>query len=117
MRRRPAFIPALEALELRCVPTGYTVINTANAGAGSLRQAILDANGHAGMDSIQFSIGTGAKVLTPTAALPAVTDPVVLDATTQPGYAGVPIIELTGGSAGAGVTGLTVTAGGSTVAG
>ena len=34
----------------------YTVVNTEDAGAGSLRQAILDANSHAGPDIIMFSI-------------------------------------------------------------
>ena len=34
----------------------YTVTNTANSGAGSLRQAILDANGHSGADDIVFNI-------------------------------------------------------------
>ena len=104
-------------LESRCVPSVYTVTTTANSGAGSFRQAILDANGNAGLDTIRFSINTGAKVITPAAGLPAITDPVQIDATTQPGYVGVPLIKLTGGSAGAGTSGLTVTAGGSTVAG
>src|SRR5690242_14436583 len=108
---RRQFRLLLEGLESRCVPTVYTVTTTANSGTGSLRQAILDANGNAGLDTIQFSIGNGAQVITPTAGLPAITDLVLLDATTQPGYAGVPLIELTGGSAGAGTSGLTVTAG------
>jgi Domain of unknown function (DUF4347)/NPCBM/NEW2 domain/Bacterial Ig domain/Cadherin-like/Putative Ig domain/Cadherin domain len=34
----------------------YAVTNTNNSGAGSLRQAIIDANGNAGADSIAFSI-------------------------------------------------------------
>ncbi len=110
--------PRLEVLEERCVPSIYTVTNTADSGAGSLRQAILNANGNPGTDTIQFDIpGSGNQVIRPASALPAITDPVIIDATTQPGYADVPIIELTGGSAGAGVTGLTITAGGSTVKG
>src|ERR1700722_17813808 len=96
----------VEALEQRCMPSVYTVSSTANSGAGSLRQAILNANSNPGTDTIQFSIGTGQQLITPTSALPTITDPVVLDATTQPGYAGVPLIELTGGSAGSNVTGL-----------
>ena len=50
-------------LESRCVPSVYTVTTTANSGAGSFRQAILDANGNAGLDTIRFSINTG-KALT-----------------------------------------------------
>ncbi|MDT3778358.1 DUF4347 domain-containing protein [Nitrospira sp. MA-1] len=34
----------------------YTVTNTNNSGAGSLRQAILDANGNPGTDTISFNI-------------------------------------------------------------
>ena len=38
------------------VGTVFTVTNTNNSGAGSLRQAILDANGRAGADTIWFNI-------------------------------------------------------------
>ena len=42
--RGPHFEPHLEALECRAVPSTFTVANLADSGAGSLRQAILDAN-------------------------------------------------------------------------
>jgi len=43
----------------------YTVTNTDDAGAGSLRQAILDANANAGADDIVFDSGvTGTITLT-----------------------------------------------------
>lgn len=43
----------------------FEVINTNDAGAGSLRQAILDANGTAGPDTITFGTGaTGTVTLT-----------------------------------------------------
>src|SRR5262245_48547828 len=42
----------LEALESREVPATFTVINTMDAGPGSLRQAIISANGTAGTDDI-----------------------------------------------------------------
>ena len=38
----------LQALEERTVPTVYTPVNLSDAGAGSLRQAIIDANADAG---------------------------------------------------------------------
>src|SRR5262249_9461686 len=41
--------------------------------------------------------------------LPTITDSVVLDATSQPGYAGAPLIELDGSGAGANANGLTIT--------
>jgi len=43
----------------------------------------------------------GLQKIRPTSALPAITVPVVIDGTTQPGYAGPPLIVLNGGSAGA----------------
>ena len=49
--------------------------------------------------------------------LPAITSPAVIDATTQPGYAGSPIVTLNGSAAGLGTNGLTVSAGNSTVRG
>ena len=51
------------------------------------------------------------------AALPAITDPVVIDGTTQPGYAGTPLIELNGASAGSTSDGLRLSAGNSTILG
>ena len=35
----------------------FTVTNTGDSGAGSLRQAILDANAHAGADVVRFATG------------------------------------------------------------
>src|SRR6185295_985574 len=60
---------------------------------------------------------SGVRTITPLSALPTITDPVVIDGSTQPGFAGVPIIELNGTSAGSGVNGLLITAGNSTVRG
>ncbi len=112
------FRPVLESLEDRCLPTTFLVTNTGDNGAGSLRQAILDANATAGTDTIAFSIaGAGAHTIQPTSSLPTITDPAVIDATTQPGYAGTPIVEIDGSMAGAGVNGLVITAGSSTIRG
>jgi len=66
----------------------YTVINTNDSGAGSLRQGILDANGNAGSDTIAFNIaGGGIHTITPATALPTITDPLLIDGYTQPGSA------------------------------
>ena len=46
-KRCPTRRLVLEALEDRCLPSTFTVLNTNDASAGSLRQAILDANAHA----------------------------------------------------------------------
>ncbi|MDQ3930272.1 MAG: S-layer homology domain-containing protein [Chloroflexota bacterium] len=96
----------------------YVVTNTNNSGQGSLRQAIFDANANPGHDTISFNIpGEGVQVIMPAAPLPPITDPVTLDGTTQPGYAGTPIIQLNGSAAGAVQGGLVVSAGSSTIRG
>jgi hypothetical protein len=96
----------------------FVVTNTNNSGLGSLRQAILNANDATGVDNITFNIpGAGPHTITLASALPTVSDPVVIDATTQPGFAGSPRIVLDGTSAGAGVNGLTITGGLSAVRG
>jgi len=64
----------------------YTVTSTADSGAGSLRQAILDANANPGADTIAFAIvGTGPHTIAPTSALPIVTGSVTIDGYTQSG--------------------------------
>jgi parallel beta-helix repeat protein len=78
----------------------------ANKGADgevSLAEAIFAANGDATLDTITFNIGGGGPfTITPDlGGLPAIVNPVVIDATTQPGWSGVPIIELDGSAAGA----------------
>ncbi len=88
-----------------------------NAAHCSLREAIFAANGAPGADTIRFVIGAGQKTIQPASALPTITDPVVIDGTTQPGFAGTPIIELDGSIAGSGANGLRISGGGSTVTG
>src|SRR4030095_5339891 len=63
--------------------------------------------------------GPGVKTITVATALPEITDQVVIDATTQPGYAGSPLIELNGfGLGGSGNDqALVISAGGSTIRG
>src|SRR4051794_6772911 len=74
----------------------YTVTNTNDSGAGSLRQAILDANASASASTINFSIGSGPQIITPHTVLPFITVPTRIDALTQPGYSGRPLIALDG---------------------
>ena len=64
----------------------YTVTSTGDNGAGTLRQAILDANAHPGSDDIHFAI-TGSEVHTiaPASPLPAMTGPGTIDGYTQTG--------------------------------
>jgi Right handed beta helix region len=53
---------ALEPLEDRTVPTTFTVINLNDGGAGSLRQAITDANADAVPDTITFAPGLSGTI-------------------------------------------------------
>ena len=96
----------------------FVVTNVNDHGTGSLRDAITNANATPGLDNVVFNIpGPGVKVISLTTVLPAITDAVVIDATTQPGYAGTPLIELDGSGAGFNASGLTITGGGTTIRG
>jgi choice-of-anchor C domain-containing protein len=122
-----------------------TVSHTGDSGAGSLRQVMTNANTlgddaslavagrTAGIEHVVFMVGNGSAApglrssinffaggvatIKPGSALPRVTSPLVIDAQTQPGWSSPPVLELQGGSAGAGVSGLVLGAGGSTVRG
>jgi hypothetical protein len=118
------------------------VTTTADSGPGSLRDAITQINldtthtlyaspSNPSVDEIDFNItaasdtgggfhaGTGVATITPQSGLPAITNAVTIDGSTQPGYSGTPLIELNGMNAGAGgnVFGLDITAGNCTVRG
>ncbi|HEY9171011.1 MAG TPA: Calx-beta domain-containing protein, partial [Verrucomicrobiae bacterium] len=86
----------------------FSVVTTNDSGPGSLRQAILDANAAAGADMIVFAVTNAARTILPASALPAVTDPVTIDGATQPGFAGVPLVELAGTSASTATDGLQI---------
>ena len=121
--------PDMGAFEYQSVVESLVVTTAADENDGtsdphfgtgtSLREAIAYANSHAGADTITFAIsGAGLHTIRPTSALPALSGSTIIDGTTQPGFAvGVPVIELDGSLAGAGVSGLTVYAGSSTVKG
>lgn len=72
----------------KAIAATYTVTNTNDSGAGSLRQAIIDANASVGVDdTIEFAIGSGQQSIAPTTPLPFITDTLTIDGTTQPGGA------------------------------
>ena len=66
----------LLGLEERVVPATFTVVNNSDTGAGSLRQAIIDANATVANDIIDFNFATGTSPFTITlaAALPNILD-------------------------------------------
>lgn len=125
--RKTSLRLAIEPLEdRRLLAALFTVLNTNDSGAGSLRQAIIDANFAAGADAIEFNIpGSGVQTISPISALPIITGPVTIDGYTQPGASpntlaqgndAVLLVELSGASAGAS-DGLRLAAGSSTVLG
>jgi hypothetical protein len=119
-----SYRPQLECLEARqlLAQMTYWVTNTDDAGAGSFRQAILDANKHtndpAGRDIIRFKIGKPGegkertiKLMT---ALDPITDPVIINGTPPQGYE-KQVIVLDGGNIKAGASGLIIVSGKTTV--
>ncbi len=134
----------IRAVTLLAVAIGLTFGATALAGGGgstyvvnkvddvddgtcdsvhcSLREAINAANASAGTDTIEFDIDDPSDTIAPytiypLSALPTVIDPAVIDGKSQPGYSGTPLIEISGGLAGDGVNGLTLSAADSAVLG
>src|SRR5579863_1311464 len=55
--KRWSYRPSFQDLEIRWLPSTFSVTNTNDSGAGSLRQAITDSNGTAGLNTIDFNIG------------------------------------------------------------
>ncbi len=109
-------------MERRQLLSTFVVTDTNDdANPNSLRWAIIQANasGAASGAAIDFDIAdSGAVAIHLTAPLPAIDVPVVIDGTTEPGYLGSPLVEIDGsGLTGAGIDGLSLTAGGSTVRG
>ena len=95
VRRR---VPLAAQIPLVVTSGRFEVTTTADGGPGSLRQAILDSNNAPdGTNTIDFDIpGTGVRTIAPASPLPAITTPVVIDGTSQPGYAGSPLIAILG---------------------
>src|SRR5262245_56085144 len=59
---RNRFLPNLEALGERIVPSTFQVTTLADGGAGSLRAAVAGANAHAGADAIVFDDGLAGTI-------------------------------------------------------
>ena len=91
MKRLPRDLRVLLARRGPRRPRTFTVTNTNDSGAGSLRQAILDANANPGFDTIAFNVsgagcdGSGVCTIAPQSSLDAITDPAIIDGYTQPG--------------------------------
>ena len=100
--------------------SSFSVTSTADsADAHTLRWAILGADAAAGPSSITFDIpGGGVQVIKLAQPLPAITNSVVIDGTSQPAYSNSPLIQIDGSRlVGPGSSGLVFSAGSSTVEG
>lgn len=122
--------PVIEILEDRCLLTTYTVnsLLDTNAGignTGTLRFVLNQANANhtgtaASPDIIQFATGGGTiDVDSANGGAPtlAANEVAVIDATTETGYTGTPLVTLDGTNAGLSANGLTISGGSSTVKG
>ena len=100
------------------LPIGFFQVTTvADTGPGSLRQAIEDADAMTGLGTIEFAIpGDGVQTIAPASPLPSITAAVLIDGFSQQGYAGSPLIELSGVQAGD-ADGLTIIGSGDTIRG
>src|SRR4051794_8796697 len=75
--QRRRFRPSLEVLEDRTVPSTFIVKNLGDAGAGSLRQAVLDANANGVLDTVVFKPGLEGTVFLTTGQI-TITEPLAL---------------------------------------
>ena len=65
----------------------------------SLREAMNAANSQAGFQAITFAIpGSGQQTINVDAPLPPITEALTIDGTSQPGYAGTPLVVVDGPS-------------------
>lgn len=70
----------LESLEDRSLLATFTVLNTADAGAGSFRDALTQANATVAADTIVFAAGVQGGTINLSSALPIITRAVTIDA-------------------------------------
>ena len=112
--RRKCRVDLLETRELLSTVFNVTSESDTPAGTadevGTLRYAIDQANALAPNTpvTIDFAIGTGQQTISLLQPLPTLANPITIDGTTQPGYAGKPLIQVDGSQAGAGAIGFSL---------
>lgn len=90
--RRGRWRPGFEPLEDRQLLTTYTVTSLDDAGFGTLRQVLTAADLAPGADTIDFQVAGTIRLTS--GPLPAVADPVTIDGSTAPGFAGTPVVAI-----------------------
>jgi CSLREA domain-containing protein len=96
-----------------------STVAPADASTCTLRAALEEADANSSTDTIriEFKLPAGSTTITPGSLLPFITRPVIIDGTTQTGFMGTPLVELSGSSAGSNAVGLRVQAGSTTIRG
>jgi hypothetical protein len=78
--------PLIDNVSVHRLYRPYFVTNTNDSGLGSLRQAIVSANGNSDQNAILFDVpGDGPHVIAPESPLPQITHPVWMDGFSQAG--------------------------------
>ena len=117
-RLATAILPAVLAPPPPAPAATFTVTSASDSGTGALRTAMNLANASPGLDTIEFNLpGPGPHGIQPLAELSTIAGPVILDGTTQPGYADSPVIVLDGIRLTYNTALLRITAGGTTLRG
>jgi len=84
--RRLALAGLALAATLPAAAATFSVTTAADTGAGSMRQAILDANANPGADTIHFAIpGSGVQTIALGSSLPTISEALIIDGYSQPG--------------------------------
>lgn len=115
MQKRVYTIFILAALllssSIKAINGVQTVTNTNDSGAGSLRQAILNANSdpYTPHDIVFAISGSAPFVISPATALPAITSSgTLIDGTSQSGFSGTPLVVIDGSLSAGAYDGLTL---------
>jgi uncharacterized repeat protein (TIGR01451 family) len=119
-RARRVVLPLhCEWIERRLLLSTYVVTNSNDDGsANSLRWAIQQVDADTTPDTIDFNIpGGGSPIIALRSPLPALTNSVVIDGTTQPGYGTSPLVVIDGSNLPSGSNGFTLSGGASTIRG
>lgn len=82
--------------------TSLSTSNTGTGTSGTLYYCISQANQSAGPHSINFTVAGTININSSTAILPALNKQIAINATTAPGYNGIPVVILDGSGSGGG---------------
>jgi parallel beta-helix repeat protein len=88
------FRPRVESIEARLLLSTITVTNLNDAGTGSLRQAILEANALPGKSVEQVNFAVAGTITLTSGPLAPISHPLNINGTSAPGFLGTPLVEI-----------------------